>query len=370
VEVAEAYARAEHVIRYQQGNPGVAHLVAHELGHLDLIAEARKAGGNRQVVTSEAERARFVEDNRRTFEGLQKKGIDARSAEGFIGALFSGLVLQAYNAPIDLFIEASLFERIPELRPVQFLSLFRLQQQYQQAAKDRSIVAHTPQKVYYANLVYNLTHALQFKELFGLDLTGEYRTDKRTLAEAQRLYDEFVEVRDSRSPGEEYEFVADWAEDMGIASYLSLRPEERPGEAITGDATDPLSRAAADPYNLDDPARREAEGNRVSFKDSPAGAMAVTMYLLDALKLFDGQPRQFVEQVGFEVAMLGNHGLNPGDAETKYSLRTVPGRKFSALHLLAYMYASFRELDPSLDSGLDFADEYATAKAMHEGERH
>lgn len=40
-----------------------------------------------------------------------------------------------------------------------------------------------------------------------------------------------------------------------------------------------------------------------------------------------------------------------------------PGR-FSGLHLLAIMYTAFRQIDPSMDTGVDFAAEYEAAMKM------
>lgn len=45
------------------------------------------------------------------------------------------------------------------------------------------------------------------------------------------------------------------------------------------------------------------------------------------------------------------------------SLRTLPG-KFSGLHLLAIMYAAFQQIDPTIDTGVDFAAEYKAAMEM------
>lgn len=369
LEVAEVRGRDRHLIKYRRDGTGVAHLIAHELGHLALIAEARAAGTNKLFTTNEARRRRFVDDHLRDVQKFVRDGIPGAQATEIMGQLVDGLNSQIYNAPIDLFIEAELHRRQPALRPVQFVSLYRMLSDYTQSAQSKEIRRMTPRRVFEANVVYNLTHALQFRDLYGVDLTSGFGGDRRLLREAERLYDEFVAIRDERRPGEEYELVYDWASDLGVDGYFEL-VDERP----TPQATEPASRTPEDvmaeveddPLGLTAPERTE---NRSTFniKGSPAASMAVTMYLLDALKLFEGRDRAFVESVAFEVAMLGNYGLNADDPEKKYRLQAVPGKSFSALHLLAYMYAGFMEVDPSLDTELDFADEYAMAKAMHGG---
>jgi hypothetical protein len=40
---------------------------------------------------------------------------------------------------------------------------------------------------------------------------------------------------------------------------------------------------------------------------------------------------------------------------------SLPGKTFSALQLLAWMYTGFQELEPGIDTGLDFAKEHEMA---------
>ena len=61
--------------------------------------------------------------------------------------------------------------------------------------------------------------------------------------------------------------------------------------------------------------------------------------------------------------MKGQSGLDTNDSAQKYTLKTLPG-KFSGLHLVAIMYAGFKQLDPTLDAGIDFKPEYEAALAL------
>ncbi len=202
----------------------------------------------------------------------------------------------------------------------------------------------------------NLTHALQFRDLFGIDLSPDFRAPRTLLRRAQSFYAEYEEIKDDRRPGEEYELIQDWAEDLQVDAYFELVNESplRPQRDV-------LSDIEADPLNLLDPERKS---NRLSLATSPAGTMAVTMYLVDAINLFAEQERDFIQRVSFEISMLGTYGLDPSDPERKYSLKSLPGRKFSALQLLAILYAGMSALDPSVDTGLDFGDEYTLAKKL------
>jgi tetratricopeptide (TPR) repeat protein len=87
----------------------------------------------------------------------------------------------------------------------------------------------------------------------------------------------------------------------------------------------------------------------------------VMMYIAEALKRFATMSPAEIQAVGFEVARLGQSGLDINDPTPQYSLRSWPGQ-YSGLHLCSIMYAAFQEFAPGTDVGIDFAQEYAAAK--------
>jgi len=89
----------------------------------------------------------------------------------------------------------------------------------------------------------------------------------------------------------------------------------------------------------------------------------VMMYIAGALDTFKKQGVQKRQAIALEIAILGRGGLDINDPDKKYSLKSLPGR-FSGLHLLAIMYTAFRQIDPSMDTGVDFAAEYEAAMKM------
>jgi hypothetical protein len=95
--------------------------------------------------------------------------------------------------------------------------------------------------------------------------------------------------------------------------------------------------------------------------------MAVVMYCLSALQYFDDKDLSEIQKVGFEIAMLGRQGIDPSNSEKKYHIDSIPGKEFTGLQLLAYMYAAFQVIDPFLDTGMKFKKEYETAKEMKKG---
>ena len=118
------------------------------------------------------------------------------------------------------------------------------------------------------------------------------------------------------------------------------------------------------------PMVEQAEKARTAFahkrlKSSAVGGFRpdVMMYVAGALQTFKKVGAQKRQAIALEIAMLGRSGLDINDPDDKYTLKALPG-KFSGLHLLAIMYAAFRQIDPTMDTGVDFAAEYKSAVEM------
>jgi tetratricopeptide (TPR) repeat protein len=383
LEVAENYGRNYHQVWFKPSYPAVNHLVMHEMVHLDFMVQARQQGNNLLFTTSQAAKQAFIKTAHPQLKKLEKAGYSDQNIAGFIDSVFEGMMRQVYNAPIDLFIEDFLYKRYEKLRPTQFLSLHKLLREYIDAARNKQVATFSPPAVHRANTVLNLVAALHFKELFGLDLTRDFNAAQVDMKEAQRLWKEYQDYRTDRQPGEEYELVQNWGKDLGMVAYFELkgeatvRNEQAAGRAQTerqanlaaepnGEQTpeELLAAIERDPLNLEGPEPSDARKEPVSYDDSPAGQMAVMFYCLDALKYLDGKSRDQVQEVAFEIGMLGRSGIDPDDRTLKFNLASVPGKTFTSLQMLAWMYTSFRELDPSLDTGLDFAKEWQLARTM------
>ncbi len=104
-----------------------------------------------------------------------------------------------------------------------------------------------------------------------------------------------------------------------------------------------------------------------SFHQASGGIerMDAVMYCLGALERFAAIPRQEVQKIGFEIAILGQRGLDTNDSTQKYTLRSLPG-KFSGLHLVSMMYVAFKIIAPDENVGFDLSREYEVALALHE----
>jgi hypothetical protein len=88
----------------------------------------------------------------------------------------------------------------------------------------------------------------------------------------------------------------------------------------------------------------------------------VVRWIADALAAFAALGPRGRERIALEIAQLGHRGLDIADPEPKYALQSLPGT-YCGLHLLAILYAAFRQIDPTIDIGADFLREYELALA-------
>jgi tetratricopeptide (TPR) repeat protein len=93
---------------------------------------------------------------------------------------------------------------------------------------------------------------------------------------------------------------------------------------------------------------------------------AAMFYLLDAIQTFDGLSRDEVQTIAFDVALLGQRGLDIHDPAKKYSVKSLPDT-YSGLQMLCFMYAGFKVVDPDLDAGIDLGEEYRSALEIRGG---
>lgn len=96
--------------------------------------------------------------------------------------------------------------------------------------------------------------------------------------------------------------------------------------------------------------------------------MDAVMYCLGALQKFAKMSQGEVQAVAFEIALLGQRGLEVNNPDSRYTLRSLPG-DYSGLHLMSLMYVGFKQLAPDKDIGFDLAEEYRTAQQMFSAEK-
>jgi len=96
--------------------------------------------------------------------------------------------------------------------------------------------------------------------------------------------------------------------------------------------------------------------------------MDAMLYCLAALKYFKDKTKKEVNLITLDIAMKGRQGLDVNDPAKKYKLKSIEG-SFSGLQLVSYMYVGFKIVDPSIDAGIDIAQEYEAALTLFEQEK-
>jgi len=69
-------------------------------------------------------------------------------------------------------------------------------------------------------------------------------------------------------------------------------------------------------------------------------------------------------EITFEMARLGESGLDYANPEKKYTLSAYPGESFSGLQLMCLMYAGFQRIAPDQDTGMDLNEPWITALGL------
>lgn len=369
-EMAENYKRDKHVLRYKKEHPAVDHLVMHELVHLDLVIKARAAGRNQVFFSTQEHRGKFMKAYEPLARKLKGMGFQDKMISDTLSGLFDGLNTQAYNAPIDLFIEDFLHDNYPGLRPYQFISVFNQLKLGVQATTDKKITGLFPQDVISKSKVYNLVGALQYKELFGIDLTGEFQPKPLEMKQAGEFYDEFNQYRRDKEPGEEYELVIHWAEDLKLDQYFDL-VEERKYRNVLTSIDGLIESREKDPLGLESDERfKERESEKFRKSQEKMGLnMAVVMFMVSALEYFEGMSTDKIREIAFEIALQGTQGINP--EKTDYAVSLIPGKVFSGYMMLAYYYVSWKLAEPAMlpKLGLPYDNEYKSAETLHQMKR-
>lgn len=365
IEFAENYKRDFHLVKYKSTYPAVEHLVMHELMHLELATEAREAGENMLFITNQTLKKQFFKALEKFAVNLNKKGIPEENIAKYLQALFDGINRQVYNAPIDLFIEDRIYNRFPELRPFQFLSLFVMIQEGIQATTKPEIVKNSPKKILSKSKIFNLINALHFKTLYSLDLISDFQPTKLELKQAADLYDEFKDYQTDKEPGEEYDLVQHWAEDLRLDSYFELIPEAEHRQKTVEDV---MADIEADPYGMnknDSSIERKMKKFLESHSDKDLNA-AVAFYMAGALEFYKPMPKEKIKEIAFQFATMGLTGIDPN--KDGYTIPMIKDKSFTGYQALAYYYVSWAIAIPEMVAKLEmpFDKEYELAKKIAE----
>lgn len=366
LEYAPLHAAKEHVIRYNPEKDFVEHLFIHEMMHLKMSQQATKANRAKAVVSSEATRAAF---KKRYLSFMKKKHshIPSQELDKVIAGLADGLGLQLMNCPLDLMVEHMIYTDYPIVRPIQMLSLFHMEQDNIEAVKQASQNGFFPKEIVYANKVMNMVTSMHFKDIYGINLLGQYHPTKQEFEHAKDLYEEFQAYLDTYKAGDEYEMLEYFVQSFNMEELVEIVDESQVTAGMKADlsmksdlkdlAEEALSEEDADAANA------QFALNHQDGAD-PAETMMMSMYMLGAMEYFDTLQSQDVHRIALEIAMVGVTGIDP---KKKYSIKSIPGKEFSGYQFLAHYYVSWaRAIPEKLDKlGLPFSKAYESAMQMY-----
>lgn len=369
VEIAENHRRDYHLIKYKKSSV-VDHLILHELIHILFYHEARQINENKLFTSKNGKLAEFKKQYTKEINGLIKKGYSGETIGKLFEQLFHGILQQVFNVPIDLFIEDIIYKRFPTLRPQQFLSLYKMGIEAFEAVSNPKAVDLVPSEIISQSKVYNVLGAKHTDDLMGTRLEEKYKVSFKEKELVNAFWDEFLEYRQDRQAGEEYELVQHWGEDLGLASMFELVVEAISPEksAASKSPEDLISSIENDPSSLADySAQEEKEMN--AFKAAHSNKdlnLAVSYHMLNALEYFKEMPKEKIKEIAFEIALLAQTGIDP--KKQGYHLNKIPNKKFSGYNLLAHYYVSWAIAVPEMLSELQmpFEKEYELAKGIFE----
>lgn len=366
MEFAENYDRPKHIVKYKPNYPAVEHLIMHELVHLDFVIEARKAKLNQLFISTQEHKSEFIKKLEPTIKKFNKMGISESSTATYCSGLFDGMNRQIFNTPIDLFIENFLYNDYAELRPYQFISLYTLNQEGLKAVTDKKVVDLSPPDILSKSKIYNLVNAIQFKDLYGIDLVKDFKASPAEYKHANDFYEEYLQYRDDKEPAEEYEIVIHWAEDLKLDKNFELVDEVEYRTKRT-DIDNLLTSIEKDPYDLDskDPYKQREMDKFQKSQQTIGTNMAIVMFMVDAMQYFERKSKEEIKKIAFEIAMQGTQGYRPDKDD--YRISSISGKTFSGYHILAYYYVSWAMAVPDMLSQLQlpYDEEYKLALTIY-----
>ena len=319
LEYAPLHAAKAHVIRYNPKKDFVEHLFIHEMMHLKMSQQATKNNKAKAVVSSDATRTAF---KRRYLKFMQKahSHIPALELNKVILGLADGLGLQLMNCPLDLLVEHMIYTNYQIVRPIQILSLFQIEQDNINAVKQSAQNGFFPKEIVYANKVMNIVTSMHFKEIYGINLIGQYHPTKQELAHAQDLYDEFKAYLDTYKAGDEYEMLEYFVQSFNMEDLVEIIDESKVTAGMKADLSmrNDLKDLAGDAMSEEDASAVNAQF-ALNHQDGadPTETMMMSMYMIGAMEYFDTLKKRDVHRIALEIAMVGVTGIDP---KKKYSI--------------------------------------------------
>jgi len=336
------------------------HLLMHEFMHLEMANEASKNSSNKIAVTGKEEAVLFRKWLSPELSKLRSK-LTSDHLDKLVDQLLNGIMLQATNSPLDLLVEDRIYKNYPKMRPLQILSLVEMEINNVDSVTKASN-SDIPKKIVSSNRIMNIVSALHLQDLYGFNIAPHYKPTPNEKKIAEDLYEEYKAYKDDYKPGEEYNLLVYFVENLGLDKYFRL-VNEMHFKDFDMPAKETLPEECIDPESHDEQNAAFAENHGDS---NPVETMMMSMYMLGALQYMDGMPHEDIHRIAIEIAIVGMRGINPNN--NGYSISAIPNKEFGGYEFLAYYYVSWALAIPEkVDSlGLPFKSAYEAAKQMFE----
>ena len=351
------------------GVQGHSQRVRAEIGiecHQRLPRRLRQLAANRLFATSDESEQRALRSIERDLRKIRDRNrIPPSMMEEHALTMVRGLTSQLFNMPLDLFIESRLYADFPALRDAQFVGLARQMAdnvQIVNTPEGRNLI---PQRIWQANVAMNAAFALFVDDLYlqRTDYAAGYQPSGM-LPTGRKLYSLFRKMADDKRPAIEYDLVDAWADELNLRDWYTWAPYQASEAQDIPAVTDEEASAAGHRTAQQTIAMHEGGPTNPDYLASPMVQMSATMFMLDALQRFSKMTTQQIEAVAFEVAVIGMNGINYIAGDETYTLKSIPGKQFSGLHLICLEYAGFQVTHPEIDTKIPLEQAYRDAKTM------
>jgi tetratricopeptide (TPR) repeat protein len=227
VAMAWKHGTDHHLLTIREGDiPEILkdHHALHELHHVLMETEARKAGENRWFTTTpETRKAAFAAMDKEVRQ-MERKGYEAEAIAQGVNQLYHGAVGFLYNCPLDMLIEQRIARDFPEISEVQFCGVAQLAHDALTVTMRKDLRDFVPPTLQRINDALNGAYALFVDDLFeqGTALAANYR-GMPTFPLSENLYGMWKEANASFRPSAEYELVDAFADQLGIRDWYAWK---------------------------------------------------------------------------------------------------------------------------------------------------
>ena len=181
---------------------------------------------------------------------------------------------------------------------------------------------------------------------------------------ANKFYQEFQEYREYRKdkqPGEEYELIEYWGDDLNLSALFELVDESEVSRKTPESVLDDIER---DPYGMEstDPLEERQMKKFIEAHADKDTNQAVVMYMVSALQYFEEMPTDKIKTIAMDIAKVGMTGIDP--KKKNYHIPSIPDSSFTGYKALAYYYVSWSLAIPHMvkELGLPFEKEFELAQ--------